>query len=101
MDLNNKPNEIIPPQKTYVESALIESISVYQMSVMVKLSEPITQQISIKYKDGTTLKEIGATISSPTQNDESSKYCVMFDTTIDYSREPMLIIGNARIPLNN
>lgn len=101
VDLNNKPNEIIPTQKTYVESALIESISVYQMSVMVKLSEPITQQISIKYKDGTTLKEIGATISSPTQNDESSKYCVMFDTTIDYSREPMLIIGNARIPLNN
>ncbi|AEY66791.1 DUF4179 domain-containing protein [Clostridium sp. BNL1100] len=99
LNLDNKPNEILLPQKIYVEAALIESINVYQMSVMVKLSEPIIQQISIKYRDGTTLKDIGATISSPSQNDESSNYCVMFDSTIDYSREPVLIIGNTSIPL--
>ncbi len=99
LNLHNRPNEIPLPQKTYVDSALIESINVYQMSAMVKLSEPITQPISIKYKDGTILKEIGTTISSPTQNGESSYYCVMFNSTIDYSREPVLVIGNTSIPL--
>lgn len=99
LDLDNKPNEILFPKKTYVDSALIESINVYQMSVTVKLSEPINKPISIKYKDGKTLKEIAATISSPSQNDESSNYCVMFDSTIDYSREPVLSIGNTSIPL--
>ncbi|ACL76537.1 RNA polymerase sigma factor [Ruminiclostridium cellulolyticum] len=99
LNLDNRPNEILLHQKTYVESALIKSINVYQMSLMVKMSKPITQPISIKYKDGTILKEIGATISSPTQNDESSNYCAMFDSTIDYSREPVLIIGNTSVPL--
>ncbi|KNY26001.1 protein of unknown function DUF4179 [Pseudobacteroides cellulosolvens ATCC 35603 = DSM 2933] len=104
------PRKVPITSNLYVSSALVKSVNVYQMSVMIELVNPINgivqedemflkKQIQISYDDGTTINKISDIMSSPEVNNGEFRYCVMFSSPIDYTKKPILKIGDLNIPI--
>ena len=128
IDFSRKPLKAIYPKDTYVLSAVVEKVIVNQMSVIADLndltddpvindekpmqaSEPPEkdffeedhsktipgQRMIIRYEDGLEADAISGSVSSIGQN--RYRFYLILNGSLDYTRKPVLFIGDAEIPL--